>query len=391
MCEVKYMTYKIKPTSTKQRKQALGDYIIVINKNVKLHEKLGKYAAVKYLFVNNKNDIVEYRTMSTFGKIVVDDSLGDDEIAIDQSIRNAIGIPVGSLEGVEVKLAPIKTTVYQKIFDKFHKGDYHFARVHKPDVIDIEKNFCRMKGDSIHVMGALEGKSIIIERAISKLKIKTNEVMEKMAQKNAADSLQMLSTYQGELEKIQLDKSLKSVVERLVSNSEIENSYNAVESILSIENCDEDTKRIFLNNVFELWDWEITTEYKKTSLKVPVYTLQEESIKRIETVKGNQSEISFYTRYPDSEKIFQVNPDINGIYLDKYYRDLIHCNLLDSVKIKKNRIANIFNEIMEYGIMFVMSVVATIMTFNGENNKESMIALLVSLVITGIFIKIRTK
>ena len=385
------MTYKIKPTSTKHRKNASGDYIIVMNKNVKSTEKIGKYVVVKYLFSNDKNNFEEYRTMTIFGKVIVDDSLGDGEIAIDQSIRNAMGIPVGDLENIEVKVAPLKRPFWQVMFDKMYYGNYHFARVHKPDVVDIEKSFCRMTGDSIQVMGALEGKTIIIEKTTSNLKKNINQLLEKVACGSFDGDLSVISEYCTQLETIKLNKQLERIFEVLLPNKESENSYKAVELVLSLKKCDENLRKIFLNNVFELWDWELMTTYKKISLKVPVYTLKEESIKRIDLIKNNQEEISFYTRYPNSELIFGVSPDISGIYLDKYYRDLLQCGILDSVKVKKNRFTIIFNEIMEYGVMFVMSAVATIMAFNGKDNQESLIALLFSIIITMFLIRIRTK
>lgn len=385
------MTYNIKPTSTKQRKHAGSDYIIVMNKNVKLNEKIGNYCVVKFLFKNCKTDYVEYRTMNIFGKVVVDNNLGVNEVAVDQTIRNALGIPVGALENIKVKIAPIKNSFWQRVFDSFHYGNYFFARVNKPDVVDIEKGFCRMSGDSIRVMGAMEGKTIIIEKPTSNMKINTNNIIEKMTYGNNSVDLSIIKKYYPQIENIDIPRDLQNILSQILPNKKINNTYEAVEILLQLEKCDEKLRKIFINNIFELWDWEVMSEHKKMSLKIPVYTLQEESKSRINFIKENENEISFYTRYPNAEKIFEVNPDINEIYLDKYYRDLLNCDLLDSVKVKKNRVAIILNEIMEYGIMFVLTVVATIIAFNGENLRYSLIALAISVLITVFMIKIRTK
>lgn len=377
------MNYQICATTSKQRDSAKGEYIAVINRSVKSREKIGKYAVVKFLFFNEKGNSPEYREMLAIAKIVIDNSLPDDCICIDQSIRNAIGIPFGSLAGVNVNIAPMKLNLLNRIYDFIYKGNCAYARVHKPDVIDIEKNYCRMKSDTIQVLGAIEGKAIIIEKPVSSFELRVGGGFSNLPVDDDEEFFKIVAPYKKQINEIDFtnflgDKGNQAGCEYILS-------------CIKDNSIMEKDKKLLLNSLFEICDWNICSPFIRISMSVPVFPLQKESFERMNSIMKAQNEISFYSRYPDAEKIFSVNPDISSIYLDKYYRDKLRCDLLDCVRVKRNRIAVIMNEIMDYGLTFVISVVAVMLSFFGQNRFQNLLSVMVALVVTTLIIRQRTK
>lgn len=377
------MNYHICATTTEQRKAAQGEYIVALSKNVKNRENIDKYAVVKHLFVNKLSSPFEYREMVAIAKIVVDNSLSDDCICVDQSIRNAIGIPFGHISNITIKLANLKLVFSQKIFDLFHPGNYFFARIHKPDVVDIEKNFCRIKSDAIQVMGAIEGKTIIFEKPVSLFEMQVGEGFSKYYACGEESLLSAFEPYTEQINEIDFSDYLQ------IDGCHI--GSNCILSVLKDTNLMQDKKDKLISSLFEICDWHINSQFTRINMMIPVFPLQSESIDRMTSIMRSQNEVSFFSRYPDAEKIFAVNPDINGVYMDKYFRDKLHCNLLDCVRIKRNRLVVIMSEIMEYGLMFAISVVAIMLSLFGQNRLQNAISILVASAITIYIIMKRTK
>lgn len=377
------MDYHICPTSTEQREAAKGDYIVVMNRNVKAREKLGKFAVVKYLFVNRENDLHEYREMLAIAKTVTDDSLPDDCICMDQSIRNAVGIPFGDVKNVTVRLCGLKLSLGQKIYDFVYPGNYVFARVHKPDVVDIEKNLCRMKSDTIQILGALEGKTILFEKPVSMFELQVGKDFSKCSGDTQEAFVKRFGPYAENIDSIDFADFM-----------EIEGCHTGCKCIydfLKNDAASQNEKNRILSSLYEICDWYIDSQCIRSNMKIPVFPLQSESYERMQSIMQSQEEISFFSRYPDAEKIFHVKPDIGGVYMDKYFRDKLHCDLLDCVRIKRNKVAVIMNEIMDYGLMFALSIVAVMLSFFGQNRIQNLVSICVALGITLFFTMKRTK
>ena len=95
-------------------------------------------------------------------------------------------------------------------------------------------------------------------------------------------------------------------------------------------------------------------------------------------------------RYPDSDAIFRMMPDLETIRLDKYYRDLLNLNVLDSIKIKRSWIDRIKDEMVDFGIVFLLTIVATFTAFGTDNHLLVTLEIIISLIVTVILILMRT-
>ena len=95
-------------------------------------------------------------------------------------------------------------------------------------------------------------------------------------------------------------------------------------------------------------------------------------------------------RYPDSDAIFRMMPDLETIRLDKYYRDLLNLNILDSIKIKRSWLDRIKDELVDFGIVFLLTILATFTAFGTDNQLIIGIEIAISLIVTIILILMRT-
>ena len=83
--------------------------------------------------------------------------------------------------------------------------------------------------------------------------------------------------------------------------------------------------------------------------------------------------------------------DLETIRLDKYYRDLIGADVLDTVKVKRRLSDRLASEAIDFGLVFVLTVFAAIMALNQDNATILPIALIISAVAAVILTLIKTK
>ena len=102
-----------------------------------------------------------------------DPALDVNEIRLDQTLRNALGIPYekGRHERDDLKLFPLVLGWKQKILSfitGFLGRRYLFLRVAKHYPPDLEKNICRLSKDALALLGTSEGNRIVLVSCIEK-------------------------------------------------------------------------------------------------------------------------------------------------------------------------------------------------------------------------------
>lgn len=177
---------KVLPTNTPHRRFAKGDYIISIHKKTKRALKIGLFAVVVYRVKYHgpeecidgllKKDIsceqllkVHARVISVGDKVDKAMRLNQDEIRIDQSIRNAIGIPY-TYSNETVEIYPIKmngfhyaTYLIRYFITRLLGFRYFFYRACSAHVHDMEKGICRIPADTFPVLGTDVQNKLVFE------------------------------------------------------------------------------------------------------------------------------------------------------------------------------------------------------------------------------------
>jgi hypothetical protein len=155
--------YLVASTSTKQRRQAKDDYIVCINASRKKDSNLGRCAAVTHTVSHEGNEI----KLKVHCRVVIDDSLPENTAAIDQTIRNALGIPFEfNQESTFVEVYPLRLSVFQSAGDFLSRilgRRYLFLRVCKADISDMEKNLVRIPLDAFKLLGTDAGNKLMLE------------------------------------------------------------------------------------------------------------------------------------------------------------------------------------------------------------------------------------
>ena len=323
------------PTDVQHRRYAGSDYVIGMNSRTKQAHGIGSAAVVKHLVENERESgDLEWRTLTAYGKTVVDDSLPDQTIALDQTIRNAIGLPYRATVGQVVRLAGLERSATQKIGDRLRPGQRLMMRIGMASPLDMEKNNCRVSEDALSVMRAREGENIWIERCEPDMPAeKTNvTVPDSRAVLNEADAR-------------------------------------------------------------EINEWMSCENYRLKSFHIRAYCMNERTESAIAAAREKSEEdgTSFSGLYPDAEKILKLENDLETIRLDKYYRDLIRADVLDTVKVKRRLSDRLASEAIDFGLVFVLTVFAAIMALNQDNATILPIALIISAVAAVILTLIKTK
>ncbi len=156
------MDYYFNIRGTEDRTGSKYNYIICVNES--LRKRLGKFAIVVH---QNKNYSVPLRA---YGRVLVNNSLKDDEVMLDQTLRIAIGISYNndSFHGFEekVKLYPLKISLINQIKNfvaSIFAVRYIYCRYNVPNIIDAEKNLIRIPADAFDLLGCKSGDTVICE------------------------------------------------------------------------------------------------------------------------------------------------------------------------------------------------------------------------------------
>ena len=154
-------------------------------------------------------------------RVVIDETLGDCEVRVDQSLRNALGIPYefsdADKEKFTVEIYPLRLYLFRlrfqhlRYFISYILGRrYLFFRVCKADIPDMEKNICRIPSDSFKLLGCEEGDRVICEYPVCdgdfyrlrECKIKCYEASEKMIENRKANEKENISARYPSAEKL---------------------------------------------------------------------------------------------------------------------------------------------------------------------------------------------
>lgn len=154
----------VRPTETAHRQATGDDYVIVVHPDFAKARKLKGYAVVVHHQAPN-------RALRAYGRLCPDASLGDREIRLDQTLRNAIGIPYELEEGKRypLELHPLRMAWRNHLLEWLSRllgRRYLFLRVAKLNPPDIEKDICRVPLDGLRLLGTAEGNRIVLVSCI---------------------------------------------------------------------------------------------------------------------------------------------------------------------------------------------------------------------------------
>lgn len=392
-------TYRVRGTSAAHRENIENDYIIVMNSHVKSLHRINQYAVVQKLFINNRQSDTEWRNMVAFGKVVIDEQLSDDEVAIDQTLRNALGMEFNKISGNTVKLYALERTFTQKLRAVLRPGQFLYLRVNYPALNDMEKKLCRISPNSTKLLNSNDGNSVWVECCRSDYRREVNWLFNEIIYEKNIDSYKksqsILERYFSDLELLdelyirhpQLDglKNLdyiKALAELMLSPDLISGKDPKLFALC---------KRT-MHNIAAYGEWMDEEDYKLVDEKITAYEYNHESEEQIHDFqKNNAACTSLEEKYPDSDLIFNMQPDLETIRLDKYYRDKLSLNILDSVKVKRRWLESLRDDIIEYGLVFVLTIFAAVAAVTPENRHMLSIAVPISIVFTIIIMYIRNK
>ncbi|HHM04966.1 MAG TPA: hypothetical protein ENJ19_04380 [Gammaproteobacteria bacterium] len=149
------------PTADAHRKDAHDDYIIAVHPTLALEKGLRDYAVVT-------RKLAEGPELRAYGRVRLDRNLAKRELRLDQTLRNALGIPYEIEAGErhpELDLFPLTLGLGQTLLEWFTRvlgRRYLFLRVAKLDPPDIEKNICRVPLDALCLLGTAAGKRVVL-------------------------------------------------------------------------------------------------------------------------------------------------------------------------------------------------------------------------------------
>ena len=352
------------PTGMRHRKHAVNDYVIGMNSRMRREYQIGAFAVVRYIVENAKAGLgsgksglrpdsgepgsaLEWKTLSAYGKVVIDEELPDHVLALDQTLRNAIGLPYRETKGQCVRLAPLHLSFLQTLTERIHPGQRLFMRVNMASPLDMEKNSCRVSEDALTIMRAREGEHIWLGRCVP--------------------------------EGMHLPEGQYfSADEHLPEEQHFPNA-------LSAEENSRDRR--------ELAEWMSCSAYRLREIRIRAYCANdktEEAILKAREV-SEEDETSFYGLYPDAEAILKLENDMETVRLDKYYRDILDSEPLDTCKVRRRLADRVASESIDFGLVFVLTVFAAIMALNQDNIGILPLSLIISAAAAIILTLIKTK
>lgn len=158
--------FKVRRTT--DRTGARADYIIRLRRDRKRGENLGRFAVVLYDHPNLEDhpDV----KLSVPARVVLDARVVGDEVSVDQTLRNALGIKFAFDEKATfVELAPLRVPWGRRF--KNHVAywfgcRYLVFRVSHARISDLEKDIVRLPTESFKLLGCEDGDRVVIEQAV---------------------------------------------------------------------------------------------------------------------------------------------------------------------------------------------------------------------------------
>ena len=148
---------------TVSRNGPRGDYNVSLNPVVKEKLGLGGFAVVVH-------QIREHGiSLSVPCRVSIDETLPDDKVLMDHSLRFSIGVPFFDYEGKSVSIHPLILTFPQRLrytLSGLLGRRYIIFRVCKPLINDIESQLCRIPSGTFPLLGCDEGDNLVLESVV---------------------------------------------------------------------------------------------------------------------------------------------------------------------------------------------------------------------------------
>ncbi len=158
--------FMVNGTNDGQRKNAPYDFVVVLHPNTCTRLGLKNYVVATRTADDAGNAPDRKKPLRVYGVVFRDDSLGKDEICLDQTLRNGLGIPYeqGQHRRLDLRLFPLRVSLFQRVrgaVTSWLGRRYLFLRIAKPYPPDIEKSICRASNDAPSLMGTDDGNRIV--------------------------------------------------------------------------------------------------------------------------------------------------------------------------------------------------------------------------------------
>lgn len=182
--------HRIKCIISTSKRPSIPEYSILANREMldRFGLRSGELAAITFRHPSLDHDISLEKRMprylAVYGRVFIREKIPSDAIAVDQTIRNALGIPLGifpDMEDGEYHLVPVEESLLQNV--RRQMADlfgirYLMVRCQNASVPDTEKNYVRVPSDILKTLGIQEGDDLIIERPVA---VDVNGIIEKFS------------------------------------------------------------------------------------------------------------------------------------------------------------------------------------------------------------------
>ncbi len=167
--------YDVLPTRHRERDKALHDFIVCVNAKTKSKEGLKRFALVCYAARRGKKPAEIFHTHC---RVVVENSLNDDQVRLDHAVRTALDIP---FQEYKSSSADANRVIFHKVKVGIARLDvprhilirnwvarccgarYLYMRVFKADIADIERGLVRVPREAFAPLAIASTGRIVIE------------------------------------------------------------------------------------------------------------------------------------------------------------------------------------------------------------------------------------
>ena len=389
------------PTGMRHRKHAVNDYVIGMNSKTRQENQIGAFAVARYIVENAKcGSDLEWKTLSAYGKVVIDEDLPDHVVALDQTLRNAIGLPYRETTGQCVRVAPLHLSFMQNLTERIHPGQRLFMRVNMASPLDMEKNSCRVSEDALTVMRAREGEHIWLGRCVPE----GVQLAEGLHLTEGKQMPEEVNTPEGGLP---TDGADSTDGRKMPDGGQLTDGKHLSEGKLLPKGTDSpdgakkgeglrmqvaEPDKVSRDRQ-EIAEWMSCSAYRLREIRIRAYCANDKTEEAILKARENsaEDETSFYGLYPDAETILKLENDLETIRLDKYCRDLLDSAPLDTLKVRRRLADRVASESIDFGLVFVLTVFAAIMALNQDNVGILPLSLIISAAAAIILTLIKTK
>ncbi|NVM53294.1 MAG: gamma-glutamylcyclotransferase [Candidatus Helarchaeota archaeon] len=156
---------------TSIRSDAGSNYICELNSSILKNNDIANGSYV--LLLNEVEDpfLDKHRIFAIQANCLKNDFLKSNEIRVDQSIRDALGLKKG--EGIRIVKSRLKKPPF---YERLFNYQYVFCRVKRSEIVDMEKRMVRIFQDTMEIIGIEPGDIIVIESEFESVKNRAFEI-----------------------------------------------------------------------------------------------------------------------------------------------------------------------------------------------------------------------